>query len=420
MSELKLKKTKLGKKRLIEKAKDEPNKIKEEIIFIRDNTNLNQKDNTASFLLKLILKGFYLSLWKKKIKALKYYSRKTNKQRMNFKKLINEISLVINQQKYNYLNEIIEKIDKLPLPKNIKHDKNFGTIKIVNKDILNKKKEKKETKEKNKDIKKHKNQYIKDINYNNEKYVEVNKNNIIDDYEDGNKEMDFNNNDFKEDEYNTYENINDNNINYNNQNILPNKKQNYNENEIEEDEAFIENEYDYKQDLENEYNYYNNKDINNYEYYQENSYYNNNINNNNNFYENENNYIENDGYDYNDEMNIPNNYLSYNNFYENNDFYYPNQYDYYYNEPNEKIFLPYKDNYYAPLNKVNYIKTSGNNVLINDVYMKPRINNNQMKYYYNNNNSDYYSDFNQYQRNRNIKRAFPSWSHNHVFYISKK
>jgi len=52
--------------------------------------------------------------------------------------------------------------------------------------------------------------------------------------------------------------------------------------------------------------------------------------------------------------------------------------------------------------------------------MKPRINNNQMKYYYNNNNSDYYSDFNQYQRNRNIKRAFPSWSHNHVFYISKK
>ena len=103
MSELKLKKTKLGKKRLIEKAKDESNKIKEEIIVIGDDINLNQKDNSASFLLKLILKGFYLSLWKKKIKALKYYSRKTNKQRMNFKKLINEISLVINQQKYNYL-----------------------------------------------------------------------------------------------------------------------------------------------------------------------------------------------------------------------------------------------------------------------------------------------------------------------------
>ena len=420
-----MKKTKLGKKRVLEKAKDESKKIKEEIIVIGDNSNLNQKDNSASFLLKLILKAYYLSLWKKKVKALKYYSRKINKQRMNFKKLINEISLVINQQKSYYLNEIIEKIDKLPLPKNIKHDKNFGTIKIVNKEVLNKKKGKKG---KNKDINKNQNRNnMKDINYNenNKKYIEEKENkNIINNeliYEDGNKEMDFNNNDFKEDEYNTYENINENNDNYNKNNIIQGKEQNYNENEIEEDEAFIENEYNYEQDLANDYIYNNKNDINNNEYYQENNYYNND----NDFYENENNYIANEEYYYgnniyNDEIHIPNRYLNNNNFFNNKEFYYPNEYNYYYNQPKGKTFYPYEEEYYTPLNKVNYIKTSGNNVLISDIYMKPKIEKNQAQYYYNKNNYGSYSNINNYQGNKNIKRAFPSCSHNHVFYISKK
>ena len=73
MSELK--KIKLGKKRILGKPKEKT----EEILIVGSNININQKDNNASFLLKLILKAFYLTVWKKKVKALKYFSRKKNK-----------------------------------------------------------------------------------------------------------------------------------------------------------------------------------------------------------------------------------------------------------------------------------------------------------------------------------------------------
>ena len=382
-----LKKTQLGKKRFLGKPNKEPKEIKnEEIIVIGDsiNMNQNQEENNASFLLKLILKAYYLSIWKKQVKALKYFSRKTNKQRINFKKLIKEISLVINQHKSKHFNEIIEKIDSMPLPKNILHDKNFGTLKIINK-------------EKN---------YR---SYNNiEEYIEENNinNDII--YEDGSKQMDFNNNDFNENEYNTYENIEEDNFNIN-KNIEYNNKENYNENEIEEDEAFIENEYDYNQDISNEI-YYKNNNINdnindNNEYYPEDNYYDNNI-------------YDNDEYYYDN----------------NNDIYIENQYHYYYNSPNERQLYPYEERYYEPLNQVNYIKNKGNDILISDIYVKPRIERNQSQYYYynknsnNNNINNYYygyqnnnniNNFRNVNNNRNYKRPFPSFIHNYSFYESK-
>ena len=77
MSEINLiKKTQLGKKRFLGKPKKEPKEIKEEIIIIDNSTNINknQKENNASFLLKLIIKAFYLSIWKNKVKSLRYFS----------------------------------------------------------------------------------------------------------------------------------------------------------------------------------------------------------------------------------------------------------------------------------------------------------------------------------------------------------
>ena len=71
-----LKKTQLGKKRFLGKPNKEPKKItEEEIIIIGDsiNMNKNQEENNASFLLKLILKAFYLSIWKKKSKSIKIF-----------------------------------------------------------------------------------------------------------------------------------------------------------------------------------------------------------------------------------------------------------------------------------------------------------------------------------------------------------
>ena len=153
-----IKKTQLGKRTVLSSNKnklkiDENNRLqnlelksedndednKEEVIIIKDETTLrnkNQKDNSSDFLIKTILKSYYLSIWKKKIKSLKYYTRGSNKQRSNFKKLINQISSAIKQHKYEYFNEIYENMKKLPTPRNVKHDPNFGTIRIINKEVL--------------------------------------------------------------------------------------------------------------------------------------------------------------------------------------------------------------------------------------------------------------------------------------------
>ena len=55
--------------------------------------------NLSQFLLQTILKVYFLGLWKRKTKALKYYSRNYNPQRMNFKQLISQISKIIKQHK---------------------------------------------------------------------------------------------------------------------------------------------------------------------------------------------------------------------------------------------------------------------------------------------------------------------------------
>ena len=348
-----IKKTKLGKKTLLGNNTQE---IKEQIIVVGNNINKEQKENKASFLLKLIIKAYYLSIWKRKIKALKYYSRKTNNQRMNFKKLINEISQVINQCKSKYFNEIYQKIDKLPIPKNIKHDQNFGTLKIVNKN-----KEKNNFESNRNDIIKYMiPNYINNINEN----YNYNYNNS--NYEDKEKGPDYDNN-FNEVEYNEEESLNNyniNNINKDSQNYI----------EVEED-TYFQNDYDYNQD-----NYNNNKE----EYYQQDNYYYNDPNYNNNEYNLE------------------------------NDYYYQNNNNYYYNDYYEEPYQTEDINInYESTNKVDFYKNVGNNVIISDVYVKPKVESNKYNYNYNKNNNIYRSKMN------NSKRAFPFSTHNHVFYISK-
>ena len=81
-----------------------------------------KKINKAEFLIKTIMKAFYLSIWKKKVKSLRYYTRRPNPNRVKFKNLITQISSAIKQHKFDYFNEICENMDSLPMPKNIKHD----------------------------------------------------------------------------------------------------------------------------------------------------------------------------------------------------------------------------------------------------------------------------------------------------------
>ncbi len=379
-----LKKTNLGIKRVLG---NNVQQIKEEIIVVGNGVDKTLKENSASFLLKLIIKAYYLSTWKKKIKALKYYSRKTNKQRMNFKKLISEISQVINQCKSKYFDEIYNKIDKLPVPQNVRHDKNFGTLSIINKDVLYKKNlvNNKTNVSNNNDILKYMvpeyinviNERKNNINLNEDRYTE----NYADEInlEDKEKGPDYDNN-FNEVEYN--ENEEDITTNYN----INKDSQNYIQNEVEEDIEF-QNYYDYNQ---NNTNNYNNAEE---EYYPENNYY------------------------YNSEQNYDNNY-KYN---MQNDYYYQNQDDYYYNEPYDENYQNEEENYnYDSANKIDLYKNVGNNVIISDIYVKPKIDKNNYQYNYNQNNYGYINNSNIYRTKMNTnKRAFPFSTHNHVFYISK-
>ena len=379
-----LKKTNLGIKRVLG---NNVQQIKEEIIVVGNGVDKTLKENSASFLLKLIIKAYYLSTWKKKIKALKYYSRKTNKQRMYFKKLISEISQVINQCKSKYFDEIYNKIDKLPVPQNVKHDKNYGTLYIVNKDVLNKKNlgNNKANVSNNNDILKYMvpeyinviNERKNNINLNEDRYTE----NYADEInlEDKEKGPDYDNN-FNEVEYN--ENEEDITTNYN----INKDSQNYIQNEVEEDIEF-QNYYDYNQ---NNTNNYNNAEE---EYYPENNYY------------------------YNSEQNYDNNY-KYN---MQNDYYYQNQDNYYYNEPYDENYQNEEENYnYDSANKIDLYKNVGNNVIISDIYVKPKIDKNNYQYNYNQNNYGYINNSNIYRTKMNTnKRAFPFSTHNHVFYISK-
>ena len=379
-----LKKTNLGIKRVLG---NNVQQIKEEIIVVGNGVDKTLKENSASFLLKLIIKAYYLSTWKKKIKALKYYSRKTNKQRMNFKKLISEISQVINQCKSKYFDEIYNKIDKLPVPQNVKHDKNYGTLSIINKDVLYKKNlvNNKTNVSNNNDILKYMvpeyinviNERKNNINLNEDRYTE----NYADEInlEDKEKGPDYDNN-FNEVEYN--ENEEDITTNYN----INKDSQNYIQNEVEEDIEF-QNYYDYNQENANNYNNVEE------EYYPENNYY------------------------YNSEQNYDNNY-KYN---MQNDYYYQNQDNYYYNEPYDENYQNEEENYnYDSANKIDLYKNVGNNVIISDIYVKPKIDKNNYQYNYNPNNYGYINNSNIYRTKINgNKRAFPFSTHNHVFYISK-
>ena len=379
-----LKKTNLGIKRVLG---NNVQQIKEEIIVVGNSVDKTLKENSASFLLKLIIKAYYLSTWKKKIKALKYYSRKTNKQRMNFKKLISEISQVINQCKSKYFDEIYNKIDKLPVPQNVRHDKNFGTLSIINKDVLYKKNlvNNKTNVSNNNDILKYMvpeyinviNERKNNINLNEDRYTE----NYADEInlEDKEKGPDYDNN-FNEVEYN--ENEEDITTNYN----INKDSQNYIQNEVEEDIEF-QNYYDYNQENANNYNNVEE------EYYPENNYY------------------------YNSEQNYDNNY-KYN---MQNDYYYQNQDNYYYNEPYDENYQNEEENYnYDSANKIDLYKNVGNNVIISDIYVKPKIDKNNYQYNYNPNNYGYINNSNIYRTKINAnKRAFPFSTHNHVFYISK-
>ena len=418
-------------------------------------TDNNQKDNSALFLIKTIVKAYYLSTWKKKVRAMKYFSRSYNPQRVNFKKLINEISLVMKQHKFNYFNELCGNIDSLPMPKNVVHDKNFGTIRIVDKEFLSKKNTNNTNKNTNKISLWAENIYNKKINglkyylieafkkmknnremsaKNNEKKNPVqqptNKQNQNQNQSSIKKKIGKVKDYMNQFNYNK-ENTNNNAINTNNtnnkttvqpkvnvNNVRPNRNaQNYknyyinNNNtqnvyrqKVDDDENYIDQQY-YDNNIQaDEYNYIDDDAYNQgreqenyviYEYVDEN-----------NDNDNNNNYIENDNIIYVDENNVPidNNYIVENEYVDDNN--YNDEMNYNVNDYGENNYVEvanndnnYNDNNYYVENQDNY----GNEYVEyvegdyddndNNQYVYVDDNNSGYDYYYVDNN---YDDNNQY------------------------
>ena len=98
-----------------------------------------QLKNNALFLLKLIIKQFYLMQWKKKIISMKYMTSRYNAKRANFKILMRNLSTTLKNHQFSSLNEIFSKMKKCRKPKGLVHDPNFGKLKIVDNDFINKK-----------------------------------------------------------------------------------------------------------------------------------------------------------------------------------------------------------------------------------------------------------------------------------------
>ena len=433
-----IKKTQLGKKRFLNSNKmiirgnndidvnmPPENDIQEEVIIIKNDVthiNRNQKDNNASFLIKTILKAFYLSVWKNKVKSLKYFTRSYNPQRMNFRKLIRQISSVIKQHKFDYFNEMCANMDNLPMPNHVNHDVNFGTIRIINKQILSQKYTDKiailaenNYAKKINDFKFYLIEAFKKNNQNREKNGQL--------YFNEKRETDYSNFDVYASYHNTQISKNEfNDLNKNNNNIKQDiNEQYYDNNENYENE--INNnvgqgeaeEYEYIEEDNNYNNLKNYNNIDNNNYINENTM--NNINysnvnsaNNNIEYLNDNNYVINNNRNINDNNYIinNNNYIISNKEYiyekkdsENNNQYIDDNTNNYQDSKNECININgYREDEEEDNNNNEYIEPNNNNVINynilenNSEYKENDYNNNdyiESSYNYNYEN-DYYNN----------------------------
>ena len=128
-----------------------PNLVKEEnqkqankIKF--NNMSLKKEDNSskvADDFFKTFIQTCVLAKWRYQIIAKKYGKKNTRKPTKhdiflsNTKKLFNSTANIFAEHKVNYLYDLFDLMEQMPLKPGIKHDKNFGTIKLVNNRTLN-------------------------------------------------------------------------------------------------------------------------------------------------------------------------------------------------------------------------------------------------------------------------------------------
>ena len=111
-----------------------------------NNNMINQENNSPSVetnFFDTFIQTCVLAQWRYQIIARKHRKKNTRKPTKkdiflsNTKKLFNSISNIIAEHKANYLYDLCDIMIQMPLKPGIKHNKDFGTIKIVNNKALN-------------------------------------------------------------------------------------------------------------------------------------------------------------------------------------------------------------------------------------------------------------------------------------------
>ena len=113
----------------------------------------SKKEDNSSILTEEFFKTFIqtciLAKWRNQVVARKHRKKNTRKPTkndiflLNTKKLFNSTANIFAEHKANYLYDLFDLMEQMPQKPGIKHDKDYGTIKIVHKKILDMKSMKK-------------------------------------------------------------------------------------------------------------------------------------------------------------------------------------------------------------------------------------------------------------------------------------
>ncbi len=109
-----------------------------EVILIQGGKNKISFDvdlpkTSTGNLFKTIITNYFMSKWHQKVEILKHIEKRPNKKRTNIRNFLNKVAKKFQSHKCDYLIELFDKMQSLPMPKGVKHDKNYGKLKVTNK-----------------------------------------------------------------------------------------------------------------------------------------------------------------------------------------------------------------------------------------------------------------------------------------------
>ena len=98
------------------------------------------KESNAKYLVESILKTYWTSKWKEQLIIKKYSRTGFNKKRANFRNFCTKLNHAMKYHQYLYLIKLFDNMEQLPEKEGVKHENNYGKLKIVcnneNKNII--------------------------------------------------------------------------------------------------------------------------------------------------------------------------------------------------------------------------------------------------------------------------------------------